>query len=366
MDQTTEQSLISAIHKGVVDPAHWQSFVDSLRGALGVVHANLTFRRTDAPRSELTSYASGGPMEAMSELYFGTYYRDDPLPYYRLVPGKLYSLQDLFDPADHSIRRQLQQLLAPLGGSDLLIVRISEPDGANAWLTVIGTGGAFEGDARELLQMLGGHLHIALTAYARLTEAEARLSAYSNAMDRLNMGIVTLAADGRIISADPHINRLLQHGEIISCDPQGRLVIANGNAGRSLTLALRDFAQQPRGRPRAVRLSEARQADMMLVPVADRPVTGRFTPVLRAYVHTDHFPAADSIDGLMDMFRLTRSEAKLALALSDGLTLAEAAERLGVTLQTVRTYSKRVFQKTGTRRQAELVRALLTSTLSLA
>lgn len=365
MDRTTEQSLISAIHKGVVDPRQWQGFVDGLRDSLDVVHSNLTFRRTDAPRSELTSYASGGPTEDMSQFYFGSYYRHDPMPYYRLVPGTLYTLQDLFDPTDHTVWLQLQQLLAPIGGSDLLIMRISEPDGANAWLTVIGRR-AFSDKTRELLQMLGSHLQIALTAYAKLAEAEARLAAYSNAMDRLNVGIVTLAADGRIISTDPLVNRLLQDGKTISRDPQGRLVIANGNAARSLTLALRDFAQEPRGRPRAVRLSEVRLADMMLVPVADRPVTGRFTPVLRAYVHTDHLPAADSIDGLMEMFRLTRSEAKLALALSDGLTLAEAAERLGVTLQTVRTYSKRVFQKTGTRRQAELVRALLTSTLSLA
>ncbi|MDF8334673.1 helix-turn-helix transcriptional regulator [Novosphingobium cyanobacteriorum] len=366
MDRAIEQKLISAIHKGVVDAAQWQNFVDGLRDALGVIHANLTFRRTDAPRSELTSYASGGPMEHMSEFYLGSYYRNDPLPYYRLFPGTLYTLQDLFDPADHSVWLQLRQLLAPFEGTDMLIMRISEPDGANAWLTVIGAEGPFECQDRELLQTLGVHLQIALTAYAKLAEAEARLAAYSNAMDRLNVGIVTLAADGRIINADPLVNRLLQDGQIISRDPQGRLVIANGNAARSLTLALRDFAQEPRGRPRAVRLSEAQQADMMLVPVADRPVTGRFTPVLRAYVHTDHLPAADSIDGLMEMFRLTRSEAKLALALSDGLTLAEAAERLGVTLQTVRTYSKRVFQKTGTRRQAELVRALLTSTLSLA
>ena len=47
-------------------------------------------------------------------------------------------------------------------------------------------------------------------------------------------------------------------------------------------------------------------------------------------------------------------------------TLAEAAQMMGITLQSARTYSKRIFQKTGTRRQAELVRLLLTSTLSLA
>ena len=68
----------------------------------------------------------------------------------------------------------------------------------------------------------------------------------------------------------------------------------------------------------------------------------------------------------MELFKLSRSEARLALALSHGKTIAEAADDIGITVETARNYSKRLFSKTGTRRQAELVRIILSSVVALA
>ena len=62
---------------------------------------------------------------------------------------------------------------------------------------------------------------------------------------------------------------------------------------------------------------------------------------------------------LRDLFGLTRSEARLALALFAGDSLSEAATRLGVRLNTARVHLARVFDKTGVNRQGALV-ALLT------
>lgn len=57
-------------------------------------------------------------------------------------------------------------------------------------------------------------------------------------------------------------------------------------------------------------------------------------------------------------FGLTPAEARLAVRLKDGLTLAEAAETLGVALNTARNQLRAIFDKLGLRRQSELVRAL--------
>jgi len=54
-------------------------------------------------------------------------------------------------------------------------------------------------------------------------------------------------------------------------------------------------------------------------------------------------------------FGLTPSESRLAVRLASGLSLREAAQALGISYQTVRTKLKFVFQKTGVRRQAELI-----------
>jgi len=66
---------------------------------------------------------------------------------------------------------------------------------------------------------------------------------------------------------------------------------------------------------------------------------------------------------LVDLFGLLPSEARLAAALAGGDSLAEAAVHLGLTIETARTYSKKVFAKTGTRGQTDLVHRILANGL---
>jgi DNA-binding CsgD family transcriptional regulator len=61
------------------------------------------------------------------------------------------------------------------------------------------------------------------------------------------------------------------------------------------------------------------------------------------------------------LFDLTLSESRLAAEIASGATLDMAAENLGLTVSTVRTYLKQIFSKTDTSRQAELVRLILMS-----
>jgi DNA-binding CsgD family transcriptional regulator len=58
---------------------------------------------------------------------------------------------------------------------------------------------------------------------------------------------------------------------------------------------------------------------------------------------------------LKNRFGLTPAEVRLVLRLVSGDSLRSAAKALGIKYETVRTHLKSIFQKTGTRRQAELV-----------
>jgi len=46
--------------------------------------------------------------------------------------------------------------------------------------------------------------------------------------------------------------------------------------------------------------------------------------------------------------------------LADGLTVEEIADRINVTVGTARFHIKRIFTKTGSRRQTELIKLMLT------
>jgi DNA-binding CsgD family transcriptional regulator len=69
---------------------------------------------------------------------------------------------------------------------------------------------------------------------------------------------------------------------------------------------------------------------------------------------------------LAQAFGLSQPEARLAHALGEGCSLRQAAEKLGVTLETARSYSKQIFAKTGTRGQPDLIRRIWAGLLPLA
>ena len=62
---------------------------------------------------------------------------------------------------------------------------------------------------------------------------------------------------------------------------------------------------------------------------------------------------------LTEALGLTNREADVAMALGEGLNLAEVAERLMIGVGTARSHLKSIFEKTDTRRQAELIALLM-------
>jgi DNA-binding NarL/FixJ family response regulator len=62
---------------------------------------------------------------------------------------------------------------------------------------------------------------------------------------------------------------------------------------------------------------------------------------------------------LEELYGLTHAEARVAALLVEGASIEQASARLGVSVNTTKTHLSRVFDKTGTSRQAELVATLL-------
>ena len=58
---------------------------------------------------------------------------------------------------------------------------------------------------------------------------------------------------------------------------------------------------------------------------------------------------------LIKIYKLTPKEAMLGTMIASGKSIKQAAEELSITYETARTHLRRVFSKTGTSRQAELV-----------
>jgi DNA-binding CsgD family transcriptional regulator len=68
---------------------------------------------------------------------------------------------------------------------------------------------------------------------------------------------------------------------------------------------------------------------------------------------------------LQDLFALTPAEAAIAAALGEGKSVEAIARTCHISLNTARTHLKHIFDKTNTRRQAELVSLLARSVAAL-
>jgi DNA-binding CsgD family transcriptional regulator len=61
-------------------------------------------------------------------------------------------------------------------------------------------------------------------------------------------------------------------------------------------------------------------------------------------------------EGFARLYKLTGAELRVLLALAQGLGAKDAAAMLGISEPTVRTHLQRIFSKTDTTRQADLLR----------
>ena len=104
---------------------------------------------------------------------------------------------------------------------------------------------------------------------------------------------------------------------------------------------------------------------MLLLPLGQRTMLDGRIPVAVGYLHGDERSNLTRREQLCELFGLTSSEAGLALALCNGRSIAEAAEDQGLTIETARSYSKRLYSKTGVKGQTDLVRLILRSVIAL-
>lgn len=363
-----EQSgLLALLHAGLLEDPLWHSFLESLRERTKADHCGIYFRRGDVPATQSTSVSAGVSRSAqIRELYDKIFHLLDPVPYDRLRPGRVYSLAEFMLPDDEGHEAYRQEYMIPSGMNFKRIMRVTAQNHYNAWITIWSGKRDFRAADDALLSSLAPHVSIALRTYEMVERNEMRARIAREAVRRLNFGWLTLDGAGEIVDIDPEAARLLQLINSPGRVQGRRLHLPSTAAQQSLAIALREFRDNQNARPRAIYLNDDPGLDMLIVPLRERTLSGPKTAILTAYLHGESGPQGQRVDQLRDLFALTRSEARLALALSRGKTISEAAHDLGLTVETARNYSKRIYSKTGARGQPDLVRLVLASVVALA
>jgi DNA-binding CsgD family transcriptional regulator len=209
----------------------------------------------------------------------------------------------------------------------------------------------FSDDTRAAMAALLPHFSRALGVMYRLRDAQFNLAVTLGALDRVASGVALFAERGAL----RHLNR---EGERI-------LNLDDGLTRRTLEEAARPVIEadplhtphfsasqqvpRPSGRPPFV------------LQFAPLPPANDFSREVRAigFVTDPDAQARLDVTLLQQLYNVTPAEARLAERLCAGDTLAGAAARCGITEATAKTQLARLFDKTNTARQAELLRLLL-------
>jgi DNA-binding CsgD family transcriptional regulator len=85
------------------------------------------------------------------------------------------------------------------------------------------------------------------------------------------------------------------------------------------------------------------------------------TPLAIVYFQDPLGDIEVDLDSLMQLFELSEAEARVAAGIAQGLSPQQIADNHFLSVHTVRTQLKNTFQKTGTMRQTELAKLVLTS-----
>jgi DNA-binding CsgD family transcriptional regulator len=210
------------------------------------------------------------------------------------------------------------------------------------------------------------HLNRAARVSIRFKEMEARTDAVAEAVDRVNVGVALTDASGRLA----HVNRSAR----AILDARDGLTIVDGvlratKHDDSCRLARLIRAAAGGEAPcRLPRLSGAMQASRPSLrrplPVVVSPTRNAASPFDRSsavcitFADPDRASKADP-ELLARLYGLTEREAAVAACLLQGQSPNAAAAALAMTMNTVRTHIRHIFEKTGVERMSELMRLFL-------
>lgn len=360
-------TLMASIMAGVSEDPPWGSFIVQMRHLLGGNYANVIFRRPDLRRS-VETFDGDIRIEGIKDAYYRQYAQLDPIPYYRLEPGRAYCIEEFLDDAD--IRRSpfCSQFLLPRGIAQFMICKAGAKPGERAWLTITRSDDApkFTPLDRKRLERIAHLFAPALSLYTQLKTIEGERDAFARIACGRATHVLRLDQNGCLIGNDPETSRWL--GEVSQClrMRHGKLRAVSTLDAQQLDAAIAQLlGNEDMASGLALAIGLQCGLDLLLQKVGS-PIDGLTESSPRILIYaTQRNRNRLSVPRLRSLFNLSQREAELTELLCSGTSLATSAERIGITEQTARAYSKQIFQKTGTNRQAELVWRVLSSVAAI-
>ncbi|MDQ8030586.1 transcriptional regulator [Bordetella genomosp. 1] len=351
MDASCELRIASALYEGVADTQQWQRALRMAARAVDTDRCALLARDRDTDQVRVIEMA--GLSDALLAEYEAHYHRiDEVLPSVDRLPSG-NCLLDQRDIGVETMQRSpfYQDFLHPHGIGSLMVTRTLHTEDTE-WSMSFQRGtdqGYFEPEHEQILLRMLPHFRRALKLRVQLGELEQRARLGRAALDTFATPLLLCSMAGRVLLANDGGEAWFRRaGAQVMNLPAWRRLLTRATASAGMVGALAD----------AHRLPDGTLLIALPAPASLREAAGRDEPLALILVHTHLTPRPVPHGVLRELFRLSAAECRLLDCLVNGATLAQAAAQLGIALETARTQSKAVLQKTGAQRQAALLRMI--------
>lgn len=214
----------------------------------------------------------------------------------------------------------------------------------------------FDEEDKALLYLLAPHVRRSITIADLIGHEQVARTRFLAVVDALATPTMVLDGDGRLVHANGAAEALLKAGT--------HLVLRSGvvmPAGGHDPVAPRDRTTEE-GRTLVLGDGPETKLATVLPLAAGRRLElagGRLGYAV--FVQDGGLQAPLGAEVIGKAYKLTGSELRVLLSLAQGSTLRQIADHYGLSLETVRSQLKSLFAKTGTRRQSELVKLVVSA-----
>ena len=364
--------LVALIYLATTDREHWSTVIERIARRLGASRGAVHVHARPGDTEPATTVGAWGRSAPGLHDYASHYAaRNIWLQHggHLLKPGAILTGEDMC-PDEVLLRSEfyLDFLRALDVRYSIRAVLTSDPEPLSYFSAGRPHGSRPFGDPqRRLLSVVTPHLLQAIRIYERLEAGQAGRRAVSGALDRLPLAVIFLDGRCRVVEMNAPARKLVEAGDGLRLE-RGVLVAFDTRADVQLQQMIFGAAAVATGRllqhGGALSLARPQGRRPLSAIVAPTGATGIF-PASRSasvvvLIEEPEQRASAPFAAFTKSYGLSPAEAGVASRLVDGMSLRQTAVALGIRDNTARSHLKRIFAKTGARRQSDLVRRVLT------
>ena len=352
-------TLVGDIYECVLDATRWP---DTLARVCAVIGGDAGWVAVHMPNRVSSTYQIETGTDAdwqrkLREDYVGSSPFIGMTHYVR--SGDVMSVGDVIDYDEFTRGRFYREWALPQGWPDLIFAVLSREADRFSFLGVCLSARA-TADKKAIAGFFAPHLDRALRILDLLQARDRELTDATSALDAMSTGVVLVDERMGVRGINRAAEHLLSGGRDGAWPADGSRALA-GLRARDLAPTVAACATgtaDPAGVSLLVEGASGRTLAVHIVPLP-RPTRAAPDRAVAALFVTDpDRPARAPAGSVVERYGLTPSELRVALALLEGKTPGAIAAGQGVSLATVRTHLRRLYDKTDTGGQAALVMAL--------